>query len=686
VNGDTSGYPSHSEADLALCNHLAFYTRDRYQIDRIFRQSKLYRAKWDEKHGSDTYGDNTIQKALDRVTGWRGRQHGNGELNLLRGAGFDVSIEQPPVLTKEEELARLEALARELDTDEKRRIHQESLDVICSAYPRTDLGNNKRFIRRFGKDIRYCHPWRTWFIWNGNKWEMDESGRIMVHGKYTVNRIEDEAGKTGGDHAQKEMYSWSGTSQGYNRIKSMIALSASDVPILPHQIDANKNLINFPNGTLEIDTGTFREHRQDDLCSKVMGAPYDLAADCPLWKRFISEIFEDNQDLISFVQRALGYTLTAEIKERAIFLCYGSGANGKSTLLNTAAAAMGDYSQQTESSTFTVQKREQVRNDLAALKGARLVLALESGKDKKLDEAIVKQVSGGDKIAARFLFKEYFEYIPEFKIWWGFNHRPRIDDCTESIWDRIKLIPFNLRVPEEKRDLDLPHKLQAELPGIIKWMLEGLQEYRRIGLAEPEIVRAATAEYQEEQDILGEWLGDMCVKGRMYWTGSGELYTSYFTWCSDRHETPVSTRKFGFEMKDRFKAGKNSSGTRGYHGIRLKGSPDLITSISTGEEKPIIEPETENRRLTAHNSSSPVPGNYESSKYIEDMENPTYAPLSAGSQKEAHIEVFENENNNTSIYHGKSRAELTTILDSVKGDPNKLADREAFDQAWKLAG
>lgn len=589
-------------------------------------------------------------------------------------AGFDVSIEQPPILTKEEELARLEALARELDTDEKRRIHQESLDVICSAYPRTDLGNNKRFVRRFGKDIRYCHPWRTWFIWNGNKWEMDESGRIMVHGKYTVNRIEDEAGKTGGDHAQKEMYSWSGTSQGYNRIKSMIALSASDVPILPHQVDANKNLINFPNGTLEIDTGTFREHRQDDLCSKVMGAPYDLAADCPLWKRFIGEIFEDNQDLISFVQRALGYTLTAEIKERAIFLCYGAGANGKSTLLNTAAAAMGDYSQQTESSTFTVQKREQVRNDLAALKGARLVLALESGKDKKLDEAIIKQVSGGDKIAARFLFKEYFEYTPEFKIWWGFNHRPRIDDSTESIWDRIKLIPFNLRIPEDKRDLDLPHKLQAELPGIIKWMLEGLQEYRRIGLKEPEIVKAATAEYQEEQDILGEWLRECCDDGT--WALAADLYASYHTWSLDKAETPISPRKFYFELGDRYKREKRDN-KRGYSGIKLNTIRELTDQPHPqGKKSPNQAPVHINTdKCDFHELEK-----YETSKNIEDSENTKHPYLSVSERLNARF------SETPTSYTGLTRAELTTILDSVKGDPNKLADREAFEQAWKQAG
>jgi putative DNA primase/helicase len=599
---------------------------------------------------------------------------------------YDVVIEEPPTLTKEEELARLEVLAREMEADDKRRIYQESLDVICAAYPRTDLGNNKRFVQRFGKDIRYCHPWRVWFIWNGSRWEMDESGRIMAHGKYAVNRIEDEAGKTSGDHAQKEMYSWSGTSQGYNRIKSMIALSASDVPILPHQIDADKNLINFPNGTLEIDTMAFREHKQADLCSKMMGAPYDLSADCPLWKQFIGEIFEEDQDLIQFVQRALGYSLTAEIKERAIFLCYGSGANGKSTLLNTAAAVMGDYAQQTESSTFTVQKREQVRNDLAALKGARLVLALESGKDKKLDEAIVKQVSGGDKIAARFLFKEYFEYIPEFKIWWGFNHRPRIDDSTESIWDRIKLIPFNLRIPEEKRDLDLPQKLQAELPGILKWMLEGLREYRRIGLAEPEIVRAATAEYQEEQDILGEWIGDECVREPRAWTASAELYTSYHIWSTSRQETPMSPRKFGFEIGDRFKRDRDPVTKRkGYKGIRLKGSPTLETTVSTGNQSLQIKPEIEKVTMGNHKSVSPVLKNNENSINIKDMEKTSYGYSWLPFEKEAQNEVFENEDKNAPKYEGMTRDQLTEILMAAGDRKDKIPDPDAWLRSWEAA-
>ncbi len=506
----------------------------------------------------------------------------------MTGEVVDVVVEKIPTLTKEEEMALIEQKARAMEADEKQKVYQGSLDVICRDFPPTELGNSRRFFRRFGKNVRYCHPWRAWFIWDGSRWAIDDTGKIVVHGKYTVNQIEKEALLFNYDQ-QKILLAWSGASQKYSVIKNTISLAASDVPVLPNELDADKNLINFPNGTLEIDTGTFREHRQADLCSKVMGAHYDPEAKCPMWEKFIGEIFikepeegkdpESDEDLIKFVQRAMGYTLTAEIKERAIFLCHGSGANGKSTLLNTIAAAMGDYAQQTESSTFTVAKRETVRNDLAALKGSRMVLALESGKDKRLDEALIKQLSGGDKIAARFLFREYFEYTPEFKIWWGFNHRPRIDDATESIWDRIKLIPFNLRIEEEKRDLDLPTKLLAELPGIINWMLTGLKDYQGKGLAEPEIVKAATSEYQADQDVLGEWISDQCVKGRHLWEASAELYTNYHEWSTNRQETPMTPRKFGIEMGDRFKRVRGGpANKKGYQGIGLKGQ-ERITDV-----------------------------------------------------------------------------------------------------------
>jgi putative DNA primase/helicase len=472
------------------------------------------------------------------------------------------------------EIARLDA--RQVERD-----RQDSQTGFCKDLPLSDVGNAERLVKRYGRDLLYCHPWRKWFIWDGTRWAPDDTGKIMRLAKDTAMRIGDEAHAAGGS---SDLYKWAGTSQSHPRINAMVALTQSEVPVLPADLDADPNLINFPNGTLELDTFTFREHKREDRCTKAMGCEYLPDATCPLWVQFLDTIFDKNDNLIKFVQRGLGYSLTAAIGERAIFLCHGSGANGKSTLLNTVASAMGEYARQTESNTFCQQKHDGVRNDIAALKGARYVIAIESKKGKRLDEALVKQLSGGDTVAARFLFQEYFEFKPEFKIWWAFNHKPRIDDTTQSVWDRVKLIPFNIVIPLEERDKDLPAKLVKELPGIVAWMVNGLREYRNIGLAEPAEVTVATQEYQAEQDRLGDFLSEECVEDPTAWTSSSELYNAYQNWCNDNHEIPISPRTFGFDMGDRYHRERDkATRKKGYCGIRICKNPTLSNSPEFGK-------------------------------------------------------------------------------------------------------
>ena len=457
----------------------------------------------------------------------------------------------------------------------------DDIDLICLEYPLTEMGNAARLVARYGCDLKYCHPWRKWLVWDGTRWKPDDTGKIMRLAKDTAMRIGDEAHAAGGS---SDLYKWAGTSQSHSRINAMVALTQSEVPVLPADLDADPNLLNFPNGTLELDTFTFREHKREDRCTKAMGCEYLPDAICPLWVQFLDTIFDKNDNLIKFVQRGLGYSLTADIGERAIFLCHGSGANGKSTLLNTVASAMGEYARQTESNTFCQQKHDGVRNDIAALKGARYVIAIESKKGKRLDEALVKQLSGGDTVAARFLFQEYFEFKPEFKIWWAFNHKPRIDDTTQSVWDRVKLIPFNVVIPLEERDKDFPAKLVKELPGIVAWMVEGLREYRNIGLAEPAEVTVATQEYQAEQDRLGDWRAERTVEDPAAWTSSRDLYVDYQDWCNENREAPISPRSFGFDMGDRYPR-KQDKVTRkkGYCGIRLGKNPTLSNTPESGK-------------------------------------------------------------------------------------------------------
>lgn len=471
-----------------------------------------------------------------------------------------------------------ETLSKAFEEEENKRAaaqaeedRQGSLCAVCREFEKTDLGNTDRFVRRYRKNARYCHAFKQWYIWDSTRWEPDGSGKVLELAKKTVLSIYQEACITDGNASQQDLFKWFAASQSRARIDALVALAQSALPVIPDEMDSNPNLLNFPNGTLDLIPYKFRDHDREDICTKVTGAIYDPDAKCPKWKEFLHKILGGKDDLIEFLQRAAGYSLTADTGERAIFLCYGAGANGKSTFLNTIGASLGDYAMQTESSTFNVSKNEQVRNDLARLKGARYVTAIEAGKGKRLDESLVKQLSGGDRIAARFLFKEYFEFKPEFKIWWAFNHKPVINDTTQSIWDRVKLIPFTITIPPEDRDKDLSGKLLKELPGILNWCIEGLKEYRRIGLAEPAEVTAATAEYREEQDRLGDFFGERCTFEPSGFVSTSDLFYEYQKWCTDNREEPISKRAFGLEMNDRpvKREQHHKTKQKGYRGISI---------------------------------------------------------------------------------------------------------------------
>ena len=486
------------------------------------------------------------------------------------GKGFeiiesDVDTDEEAALKRaDEEIARIEARKAERD-------RQDRLSGYCKDLPLSDVGNAERLVKRHGQNLLYCHPWKKWYIWDGTRWAPDDTGKIMRLAKDTAMRIGDEAHAAGGS---SDLYKWAGTSQSHPRINAMAALTQSEVPVLPAALDANPNLITFPNGTLELDTFTFREHKREDRCTKAMGCEYLPDATCPQWETFLNEIFERNTDLIKFVQRALGYSLTTDTKERAIFLCHGMGANGKSTLLNTVATAMGEYAKQAEANSFCQQRHDNVRNDLAALKGARYVTANEAGKNKRLDEELIKQLTGAtDTISCRFLFQEMFEYRPQFKIWWAFNHKPEIRDGTLSIWDRVKLIPFNYRV--KKIDKNLPEKLLKELPGIVNWMCEGLREYHVVGLKEPDVVKIATEEYKIEQDRLYDFREKVLIEDPSGVVFVSVLYKEYLDYCEIINEKkPMGKNAFSNEMAEKYVRDRDSTG-RYFKGITLKAQPSL---------------------------------------------------------------------------------------------------------------
>jgi len=452
---------------------------------------------------------------------------------------------------------------------------QTMKNLMCREYPRSDLGNSQRYITRFGRDFLYCHSFRSWYHYDGCRWARDESRSAVEYAKEAVMRIADEAGLKDFGTDQEATFKWAAASQASSKITSMILLAQSSLAITPDQFDPDPDLLNFPDGTLNLKDLTIQPATRADHITKVCGCHYDPAATAPIWEKFLHRIMGGNQDLISFLQRAVGYSLSGNTGERAFFLCHGAGANGKSTFLNTLLSIMGDYGHTVEPDTYCVSRSDAVRNDLAGLKGVRFAVSTESRKGKRLDESIVKQLTGGgDKIRARFLFQEYFEFQPECKIWWAFNTTPRITDSTESIWSRVRMIPFAVTIPEAERDIHLPAKLQRETPGILNWMIAGYKEYHRIGLAEPAEVRAATAEYRENEDTFADFISQMCTVDPGVSCEATSLYQAYTKWIAWEapEEKPKSQRGFGFEMGDRgFKRDRDSATKRKiYTGIRPK--------------------------------------------------------------------------------------------------------------------
>jgi putative DNA primase/helicase len=323
------------------------------------------------------------------------------------------------------------------------------------------------------------------------------------------------------------------------------------IPILPDALDADPWLLNVANGTIDLRTGELRAHRREDLLTRLAPVEYDPDAQAPCWAAFLERIFAGDGELIGFLRRAVGYSLTGQTGEQVFFILHGTGANGKSTLLEALGAMLGDYGAKTPTETLLIKRSAGISNDVARLRGARLVTAVEAEDGQRLAESLVKQLTGGDTITARFLYQEAFEFAPTFKLWLATNHKPTIRGTDYAIWRRIRLIPFAVTIPEKEQDRTLPDKLKAELPGILAWAVRGCLEWQREGLGLPEAVKAATAAYQVEQDTLAAWLDACCILSPTATARAGQLYKNYRAWAEENGERPMTGHKFGRTLTER---------------------------------------------------------------------------------------------------------------------------------------
>jgi putative DNA primase/helicase len=437
--------------------------------------------------------------------------------------------------------------------------------------PFTDLGNAERFVREHGEDVRYCAEIRKWFIWNGRLWERDSSGEIYRRAKKTVREMLVEAAHMDSEEIRKALVKHERRSESENRIKAMVnvAQSESGIPIRLTDFDADPMLFNVKNGTIDLRKGELREHRREDLISKISPVIYNPLASAPLWDSFIRRITNGSEGLVEYLARTIGYSLTGETTEHALFLLYGTGANGKSTFLEALRYVMGDYAMTADFGAFLISKGQGIRNDIARLKGARFVTATESEAGKRMAESLVKQLTGGDQVSARFLYGEFFEFQPMFKLFLGTNHRPKIIGSDEGIWRRIRLIPFTVTIPPSERDKKLTAKLKSEAQGILNWAIDGLRDWLDGGLRDPAEVLAATREYRQREDAIAHFLEYCCTLQTEARAGSEALYRQYCNWAETNNEYLLNSRDFSKTLEEKGFVKKHTAQGTTWYGIEV---------------------------------------------------------------------------------------------------------------------
>lgn len=441
----------------------------------------------------------------------------------------------------------------------------------------TDLGLAKRFVWKYGRQIRYVYPWKSWLFYDGERWGRDLSGHIPRLMKETVQLIYREASQEASQTRRKAIakFAFSAEAEAKRRAAILSAQSEVGIPVLPESLDRDGFLLNVKNGSLDLRTGQLIPHDPGHMITKLAPVHFLQEADCPNWLKFLDRIFISNKRLIEYLQRVVGYSLTGNTSEQILHFLYGLGANGKSTFIKILMGMLGDYAIQTATETIMIRKNGGgIPNDLAALRGARFVSAQEVDSGHRMSESLIKQMTGGDRITARFLHGEFFEFDPEFKLWISGNSKPAIRGTDYAIWRRVRVIPFNVQIPPSEQDKKLGEKLQGELPGILNWALDGCLAWQREGGLNPtEEVLLATEGYKSEMDIVGRFINERCSVDPRYVVAARDLYGDFKDWSEEQGEKWIMTQQaFGMRLKEKGFESKRggSTGAYRYSGIGLK--------------------------------------------------------------------------------------------------------------------
>lgn len=455
----------------------------------------------------------------------------------------------------------------------------------------TDYGNAERLIERHGSNIKYIHAWKTWLVWDGQRWRPDETEEIQRLAKETIRSIKQEAEQCDDDKRRRIIAKFARDNEAIGRIKACVSLAQSEMEVsaTPKDLDKNNWKFNVQNGTLNLRTGKLEPFKKSELITKLSSVTYDPDAQCPKWLSFLDRIFDGNQELIDFIQRVSGYILTGDISEQCMFILYGTGKNGKSKFVEVLQNILGeDYWKETLTSSLMHKRQSSTNtNDIAMLAGKRFVTAVETEEGARINEPLIKQITGGDPVTARFLHQEFFTFKPTFKLFMITNHRPTIRGADEGVWRRIRMIPFGVTISEEERDRNLGEKLRTEYSGIFNWMLQGCLAWQKQGLEEPEIVRVATQNYKEEMDVIGDFIDERCLPGAGRRCTHSSLYEEYVAYCKANNEYILTSKAFAQRIADRGYVRTRKKDSRWWEGIGIKANtPFLDAKLAKGNVTP----------------------------------------------------------------------------------------------------
>lgn len=559
------GDGSQSAADQAFCNLLAFwFGRDESRMDAVFRRSGMMRPKWDERRGGKTYGEKTLERACrDCGEVFEPREK---KRTPARTARQEPGIPQDVGARSETDAAAdpIEGPgASPPPSGEDGPPTGSTAAIDPMAFTWDDTGNAQRFRVWAAGNARYNAIDGQWMIWDGRRWETDEIGLV----KRMADALLDAMHKDKLNHrelaADRKYNKYMAASRSSKGKEAMLkeARHLEGIPILPAELDRPGNVFNAANCMVSLRTGSVRKHDRAAMLSKLGGTAYEAGAKAPHWMNFLGDITCGDKELALYLQRMAGYCLTGSTREQCCFFLYGGGSNGKSTFVDTLALIMGDYAATCQPETVMMRdKNPSARADIARLRGCRMVSTFEPNEGSRLDEGIVKQLTGGDRIVARFLYGKEFEFSPEFKILMATNHKPVIKGTDNGIWRRVRLVPFLAEIGEDRKDKRLPDKLKRELPGILAWAVEGAIGWYREGLPKCALVEDASAEYRTEMDKIQQFCDDCLHQAQARQLQTSTAYQAYRGWCQDVGDRyPVTANRFYGEMKKRFPVRKTKA-------------------------------------------------------------------------------------------------------------------------------